>query len=171
MTFKKLIGAGFAALAAAVFAVEPAFAQDAAINKADTVWMMVSAIVVLLMTVPGLALFYGGLVRSKNMLSMLMQIGYTVAIVILIWVAYGYSLAFTGGSDFIGGFSKAFLSGIANDTKTVTFSDRVALQELVFIMFQATFAAITASLLLGATAERLKFAAVAVFIPLWVTFV
>ncbi|MBK8007644.1 MAG: ammonium transporter [Rhizobiales bacterium] len=171
MTFKKLIGAGFAALAAAVFAVEPAFAQDAAINKADTVWMMVSAIVVLLMTVPGLALFYGGLVRSKNMLSMLMQIGYTVAIVILIWVVYGYSLAFTGGSDFIGGFSKAFLSGIANDTKTVTFSDRVALQELVFIMFQATFAAITASLLLGATAERLKFAAVAVFIPLWVTFV
>jgi Amt family ammonium transporter len=100
-----------------------------------------------------------------------MQIGYTVCIVILIWVIYGYSVAFTGGSDFFGGFSKAFLAGIANDTKAVTFSDRVAIPELVFVMFQATFAAITCGLLLGATAERLKFSAVALFIPLWVTFV
>ncbi len=171
MTFKKLLGVCLAALAAAVFVADPAFAQEAKIEKADTVWMMVSAIVVLLMTVPGLALFYGGLVRSKNMLSMLMQIGYTVCIVILIWVIYGYSVAFTGGNDFFGGFDKAFLKGLANDTKAVTFSDRVALQELVFVMFQATFAAITASLLLGSVAERMKFSAVALFIPLWVTIV
>jgi Amt family ammonium transporter len=171
MTFKKLFGAGLAALAAMMFIAEPAMAQDATINKADTVWMMVSAIVVLLMTVPGLALFYGGLVRSKNMLSMLMQIGYTVCIVILIWVIYGYSVAFTGGNDFFGGFDKAFLAGLTNETKGVTFSDRVALQELVFVMFQATFAAITSSLLLGSVAERMKFSAVALFIPLWVTVV
>jgi Amt family ammonium transporter len=171
MTFKNILWAAFAALVVAVIAIDPALAQDAKIDKADTTWMMTAAVLVLVMTVPGLALFYGGLVRSKNMLSMLMQIGYTVCIVILIWVIYGYSVAFTGGNDFFGGFDKAFLAGIANDTKGVTFSDRVALQELVFVMFQATFAAITACLLLGSVAERMKFAAVAVFIPLWVTFV
>jgi Amt family ammonium transporter len=171
MTFKNILCAAFAALAVAIFAIDPALAQDAKIDKADTTWMMTAAVLVLVMTVPGLALFYGGLVRSKNMLSMLMQVGYTVCIVILIWVIYGYSVAFTGGSDFFGGFSKAFLAGLANDTKGVTFSDRVALQELVFVMFQATFAAITACLLLGSVAERMKFAAVALFIPLWVTFV
>ncbi|MCW5681468.1 MAG: ammonium transporter [Xanthobacteraceae bacterium] len=171
MTFKKLISAGLLALAAAVFVADPAFAQAATVNKGDTTWMMVATIVVLVMTVPGLALFYGGLVRSKNMLSMLMQIGYTVCIVILIWVIYGYSLAFTGGSEFIGGFTKAFLSGVTAESLGGTFTDRVAIPELVFVMFQATFAAITASLLLGSVAERMKFAAVAVFIPLWVTFV
>ena len=171
MTFKNILWAAFAALVVAVIAIDPALAQDAKIDKGDTAWMMTAAVLVLVMTVPGLALFYGGLVRSKNMLSMLMQIGYTVCIVILIWVIYGYSVSFTGGNDFFGGFDKAFLKGLANDTKGVTFSDRVALQELVFVMFQATFAAITACLLLGSVAERMKFAAVAVFIPLWVTFV
>jgi Amt family ammonium transporter len=171
MTFKNILWSAFAALVVAVIAIDPALAQDAKIDKGDTAWMMTAAILVLVMTVPGLALFYGGLVRSKNMLSMLMQVGYTVCIVILIWVIYGYSVTFTGGSDFFGGFDKAFLKGLANDTKAVTFSDRVALQELVFVMFQATFAAITACLLLGSVAERMKFSAVAIFIPLWVTFV
>jgi Amt family ammonium transporter len=124
------------------------------------------------MTVPGLALFYGGLVRSKNMLSMLMQVFYAVVVVIVIYFLYGYSLAFTGGSDFIGGFSKAFLSGVtAESTPGGTFSVGIALPELIFVCFQATFAGITAALLLGATAERTKFAAVALFIPLWLTFV
>jgi Amt family ammonium transporter len=176
MTFKKLFGVCLAALAAAVFAADPVLAQAAAdpISKADTTWMMTATVLVLVMTVPGLALFYGGLVRSKNMLSMLMQIGYTVCIVFLIWVIYGYSLTFTGGSDFFGGFSKAFLSGITMDLKATpaaaTFSPGVGMYELVFVMFQATFAAITASLLLGSVAERMKFSAVALFIPLWVTF-
>jgi Amt family ammonium transporter len=171
MTFKNILCAALAALAVAVFAIDPALAQDAKIDKGDTTWMMTATVLVLVMTVPGLALFYGGLVRSKNMLSMLMQVGYTVCIVFIIWAIYGYSLTFTGGSDFFGGFSKAFLAGIANDTKAATFSDRVALQELVFVMFQATFAAITCALLLGSVAERMKFAAVALFIPLWATFV
>ncbi|MBX3520028.1 MAG: ammonium transporter [Xanthobacteraceae bacterium] len=171
MTFKNIFGAVLAALALTVFAVDPALAQDATINKGDTTWMMTATVLVLVMTVPGLALFYGGLVRSKNMLSMLMQVGYTVVIVLILWALYGYSLTFTGGSDFIGGFSKAFLTGLANDSKGGTFTDRVAIPELVFVMFQATFAAITACLLLGSIAERTKFAAIAVFIPLWITFV
>ena len=133
--------------------------------------MMVATVLVLVMTVPGLALFYGGLVRSKNMLSTLMQVFYAVAVTILIWVIYGYSLTFTGGSDFIGGFSKAFLSGIAPDSPGATFSVGVAIPELVFVMFQATFAGITAALLLGSLVERTKFAAIALFIPLWLTFV
>ncbi|MBX3512480.1 MAG: ammonium transporter [Xanthobacteraceae bacterium] len=171
MTFKNILGAVLAALALTVFAVDPALAQDATINKGDTTWMMTATVLVLVMTVPGLALFYGGLVRSKNMLSILMQVGYTVCIVFLIWVIYGYSVTFTGGSDFFGGFSKAFLSGVTFESKGGTFSDRVAIPELVFVMFQATFAAITASLLLGSVAERMKFSAVALFIPLWITIV
>jgi Amt family ammonium transporter len=133
--------------------------------------MMVSTVLVLVMTVPGLALFYGGLVRAKNMLSTLMQVFYAVAIAILIWVIYGYSITFTGGSDFIGGLSKAFLRGIAPDAAGGTFSVGVAIPELVFVMFQATFAGITAALLLGSLVERTKFAAIALFIPLWLTFV
>jgi Amt family ammonium transporter len=178
MTHKKLIGAGLAALAAAAFFAEPALAQTApaapaapAINKGDTTWMMVATIVVLVMTVPGLALFYGGLVRSKNMLSMLMQVMYAVVVAYVLFFLFGYSLAFTGGSDFIGGFSKAFLSGVAPDAPGATFSVGIAIPELIFVCFQATFAGITASLLLGSFAERTKFAAVALFIPLWLTFV
>jgi len=171
MTMKNWIRAGLPALVAAATLSAPAFAQGPTIDKADTTWMMVATVLVLVMTVPGLALFYGGLVRSKNMLSTLMQVLYTVAIAILIWVIYGYSLTFTGGSDFIGGFSKAFLSGIAPDAAGGTFSVSVAIPELVFVMFQATFAGITASLLLGSIVERTKFSAIALFIPLWLTFV
>ena len=114
MSFKIFTRAGLPALASMMFAA-PAFAQGPSIDKADTTWMMVATVLVLVMTVPGLALFYGGLVRAKNMLSTLMQVLYAVCVAILIWVIYGYSLTFTGGSDFIGGFSKAFLSGIAPD--------------------------------------------------------
>jgi ammonium transporter, Amt family len=172
MTNKTWLRAGLPALFAATIAAIPALAQDGpAIDKADTTWMMVATVLVLVMTVPGLALFYGGLVRSKNMLSTLMQVFYAVAVTILIWVIYGYSITFTGGSDFIGGFSKAFLSGIAPDSPGATFSVGVAIPELVFVMFQATFAGITAALLLGSLVERTKFAAIALFIPLWLTFV
>jgi Amt family ammonium transporter len=172
MTNKTWLRAGLPALFAATIAALPALAQDAPpIDKADTTWMMVATVLVLVMTVPGLALFYGGLVRSKNMLSTLMQVFYAVAVTIIIWVIYGYSITFTGGSDFIGGFSKAFLSGIAPDSPGATFSVGVAIPELVFVMFQATFAGITAALLLGSLVERTKFAAIALFIPLWLTFV
>jgi Amt family ammonium transporter len=172
MTNKTWIRAGIPALFAASVAALPALAQDApTIDKADTTWMMVATVLVLVMTVPGLALFYGGLVRSKNMLSTLMQVFYAVAVTILIWVIYGYSLTFTGGSDFIGGFSKAFLAGIAPDSPGGTFSVGVAIPELVFVMFKATFAGITAALLLGSLVERTKFAAIALFIPLWLTFI
>ena len=172
MTNKTWLRAGIPALFAATIAALPALAQDGpTIDKADTTWMITATVLVLVMTVPGLALFYGGLVRSKNMLSTLMQVFYAVAVTILIWVIYGYSLTFTGGSDFIGGFSKAFLSGIAPDSPGATFSVGVAIPELVFVMFQATFAAITAALLLGSLVERTKFSAIALFIPLWITFV
>ena len=111
MTFKRPYSAGLAALAVGLFAATAAYAEPT-VNKGDNAWMLTSTVLVLLMTIPGLALFYGGLVRSKNMLSVLMQVFYTVCIVTIIWALYGYSLAFTGGSDFIGGFSKAFLMGV-----------------------------------------------------------
>ena len=172
MTLKKLIGACLAALAVAVFVADPALAQAAPkIEKGDTTWMMVATTIVLLMTVPGLALFYGGLVRSKNMLSILMQVFYAVVVAYVIYFLYGYSLAFTGGSDFIGGFSKAFLAGVTAESPGGTFTVGQAIPELIFVCFQATFAGITAALLLGSFAERTKFAAVALFIPLWLTFV
>src|SRR6202171_2228 len=119
MTFKRPYSAGLAALAGGLFAATAAYAEPT-VNKGDNAWMLTSTVLVLLMTIPGLALFYGGLVRSKNMLSVLAQVFYTVCIVILLWVLYGYSLAFTGGSDFIGGFSKAFLMGVAPDSKAAT---------------------------------------------------
>src|SRR6201984_3880926 len=121
MTFKRPYGAGLAALAGGLFATTPAYAEPN-VNKGDNAWRLTATVLVLLMTIPGLALFYGGLVRSKNMLSVLMQVFYTVCIVVLLWALYGYSLAFTGGSDFIGGFSKAFLSGITPDSKAGQFS-------------------------------------------------
>ncbi|BCJ89342.1 ammonium transporter [Terrihabitans soli] len=175
----------FARLAAPVallglLAVEPALAQDAAAaappvpNKGDTAWMLVSAIIVLLMTVPGLALFYGGLVRSKNMLSVLSQVLVIVALVAIIWVTYGYSLAFTDGGPwnlFVGGFSKLFLAGVTTGTTVETFSRGVVIPELVFVLFQMTFACITPALIVGAVAERIKFSSLLVFVALWVTFV
>src|SRR3954469_22458553 len=170
MTFKRPYGAGLAALAVGLLTATAAFAE-ATVNKGDNAWMLTSTVLVLLMTIPGLALFYGGLVRSKNMLSVLMQVFYTVCIVIIIWALYGYSLAFTGGSDFIGGFSKAFLMGVTTDSKAATFSVDANISELVYVCFQMTFAAITPALIVGAFAERMKFSAVALFIPLWVTLI
>jgi ammonium transporter, Amt family len=123
------------------------------------------------MTIPGLALFYGGMVRAKNMLSVLMQVFYTVCIVVIIWVLYGYSLTFTGGSAWIGGFSKAFLSGVTADSKAATFTVGANISEIIYVCFQMTFAAITPALIVGAFAERIKFSALVLFVPLWVTFV
>src|SRR5213078_495420 len=143
-------------------------------NKGDTAWMMTASALVLLMTIPGLALFYGGLVRTKNMLSLLMQVFFIECIVILLWVIYGYSLAFSEGASFnafVGGFSKAFLAGITPDTNAETFSDGVVIPEYVYVCFQMTFAAITCALIVGSMAERMKFAAIVLFIPLWATFV
>jgi Amt family ammonium transporter len=177
MTLKKLIGAGaggLTALAVAILLTDPALAQSApaiVVNKGDNAWMMTSTVLVLMMTIPGLALFYGGLVRSKNMLSVLTHVFYTVCIVTLIWVIYGYSLAFTGGSSFIGGFDKVFLKGVTAESQAATFSVGVNITEYVYICFQMTFAAITPALIVGAFAERMKFSAVALFVPLWVTFV
>ena len=174
MNIKAASRAALPLLAAPLLAlvnVAPALAQTPTVNKADTVWMMVATIIVLLMTIPGLALFYGGLVRAKNMLSVLMHVFYSVVVVILIWVIYGYSLAFTGGSGIIGGFSKAFLAGVTLESMAATFSVGVAIPEYAYIMFQMTFAAITPALIVGAFAERIRFSAIALFIPLWVTLV
>src|SRR4051794_41252837 len=170
MTFKRPYSAGLAALAVGLFAATAAYAEPT-VNKGDNAWMLTSTVLVLLMTIPGLALFYGGLVRSKNMLSVLAQVFYTVCMVTILWALYGYSLAFTGGSDFIGGFSKAFLMGVTPDSKAATFSVDANISEYVYICFQMTFAAITPALIVGAFAERMKFSAVAIFIPLWVTLV
>jgi Amt family ammonium transporter len=172
MSFKFPTRAGLAAAVtgAALLAAGPAFA-DPVLNKADNTWLMTSAVLVLLMTIPGLALFYGGLVRPKNMLSVLMHVFYSVAICGLIWVIYGYSLAFTGGSAWIGGFSKAFLSGVTTDSIGGTFSVGVGVSEYAFIAFQMTFAMITPALMVGAFAERMKFSAVALLIPVWVTLI
>ena len=143
-------------------------------NKGDTAWMLTASALVLLMTIPGLALFYGGLVRTKNMLSMLMQVFSCVCLVCIIWVIYGYSLAFSEGgafNAFVGGFSKAFLAGVTPNSTVETFTDGVVIPEYVYICFQMTFAAITPALIVGSMAERMKFSAVMLFIALWVTLV
>jgi Amt family ammonium transporter len=176
MTFKTSIRAGLGALALAMLAAAPAFAQDAAaaaptVNKGDTAWMMVAAILVLTMIVPGLALFYGGLVRTKNMLSILTQVLGILCMVAIIWVVYGYSLAFTSANAFVGGFSKLFLSGVSVDTTADTFTAGVAIPEYAFVSFQLTFACITPALIVGGFAERMRFSAVMLFVALWVTFV
>ena len=144
-------------------------------NKGDVAWMLTATAFVLLMSVPGLALFYGGMVRSKNMLSMLMQVFVVFSLITVLWCIYGYSLAFTEGNQFIGGFDRLFLKGTFDSIKgefatAPTFSKGVVLPELVYVAFQATFAAITCCLILGAFAERAKFAAVLLFIVLWFTF-
>ena len=149
----------------------PAAAPPPNFNKGDNAWMLTSTVLVLLMTIPGLALFYAGLVRPKNALSVLTHVFYTVCVVILIWVIVGYSLTFTGGTSIIGGFDKVFLKGITPDTPAATFSVGVPIQELIYVCFQMTFAAITPALIVGAFAERMKFSAVVLFIPLWVIFV
>lgn len=175
MNFKTLSRAGLVALALA--AAGTALAQTPAApvpNKGDVAFMMSSTVLVLLMTIPGLALFYGGLVRSKNMLSVLTQVFAIVSIVSLIWVIYGYSLAFTNGgglNDYVGGFSKAFLRGVDATTTAATFSNGVVIPEYVYLAFQMTFACITPALIVGAFAERMKFSALLLFTVLWVTFI
>jgi Amt family ammonium transporter len=162
---------GVAVLGASLFAATAALADGPVVNKGDNAWMLTSTVLVLLMTIPGLALFYGGLVRAKNMLSVLTHVFYTVCIVVLIWAIYGYSLAFTGGSPYIGGLSKAFMMGMTTDSAAPTFSVGANISELIYFCFQMTFAAITPALIVGAFAERMKFSAVALFIPLWVTLI
>ncbi|HEX5342187.1 MAG TPA: ammonium transporter [Duganella sp.] len=166
-----------AAAPAAAVPAAPAEAAPAAPTpqKGDTAWMMVSTLLVILMTIPGLALFYGGLVRSKNMLSILMQVFMVFALIIVLWCIYGYSLAFTEGNAFFGKFDRAFLSGIWDPAKgafsyAATFSKGVVIPEFVYVAFQATFAAITCGLIIGAFAERAKFTAVLAFVVLWFTF-
>jgi Amt family ammonium transporter len=168
-TLKLSGAAGLAALMAA-----PALAQDAGpvMDKGDVSWMLVSTILVLFMILPGLALFYGGLVRAKNMLSVLMQITMITAMVMVIWVVYGYSFAFGGGEGaFWGGTAKLFLAGVTADSMAATFSEGYVIPEFVFIAFQMTFAAITPALIVGAFAERIKFSAVLLFTAMWVTVV
>ncbi|WIM04965.1 MAG: ammonium transporter [Candidatus Nitricoxidivorans perseverans] len=138
-------------------------------NKGDTAWMMVSTVLVILMTIPGLALFYGGLVRAKNMLSVLMQVFTIFSLICVLWAVYGYSMAFTAGSPFFGSLDKLFLGGITADSVAATFSKGVVIPELVFVVFQATFAAITTALIVGAFAERIKFSAVLLFSVIWFT--
>ena len=174
--------AAAAAPAAAPAAVAaPAAAASAATppapvpNKGDTSWMMVSTLLVIMMTVPGLALFYGGLVRTKNMLSVLMQVMVTFSMVVVLWFIYGYSLAFTEGNAFFGGFDRLFMKGIWDNVagtfaNSATFSKGVVIPEIVFAAFQATFAGITCCLIVGAFAERIKFSAVLLFMAIWFTF-
>ena len=168
---------------AAPAAAAPAPAADASAaaapapvpNKGDTAWMLVSTILVILMVVPGLALFYGGLVRSKNMLSVLMQVMVTFSLIVVLWFIYGYSLAFTEGNAFMGGFDRLFMKGIWDNAagtfaNAATFSKGVVIPEIVFAAFQATFAGITCTLIVGAFAERIKFSAVLLFMVIWFTF-
>jgi Amt family ammonium transporter len=181
----KFLGAAGAML----FAALPAFAQEAVekaadgpikaptveqmagmVDKGDTTWMLISSALVLLMSIPALALFYGGLVRTKNMLSLLMQVFMIVSVAALVWVTYGYSLSFTSGNAFIGGFSKIFLQGVNTTTFAATFSNNVYIPEYAFVVFQMTFACITPALIVGAFAERIKFTPLMIFTILWLTF-
>jgi Amt family ammonium transporter len=158
---------------AAPAAAEPAAAQAAPApvpNKGDTAWMTVATVLVILMTIPGLALFYGGLVRSKNMLSVLMQVFVVSSMIYVLWVLYGYSVAFTSSNPFFGTFDKLLLKGVTVESLGATFSKGVYIPELTFVAFQATFAAITCALIVGAFAERMKFSAVLLFCALWFTF-
>ena len=140
------------------------------VDKGDVAWMLTSTLLVLMMTVPGLALFYGGLVRSKNVLSVLMQVMTVFSMIVVLWMIYGYTLAFNGGNAFIGNFDKLFLKGVTKDSLAATFTAGVSLPEYVFVVFQSTFAGITGALIVGAFAERMRFRAVLVFCALWFTF-
>ena len=161
-----------AALAAGLIAMMPAgaWAAEGVVHKGDVAWMMVATLLVVMMAVPGLALFYGGLVRAKNMLSVLMQVLVVFSLIGVLWAVYGYSLAFTEASPFIGGLSKLFLSGVTVDSLADTFTDEVKLPELIFVAFQATFAGITCALIVGSLAERIRFSGVLIFSVLWFTF-
>ena len=195
MKLSTKIGVGAGVLGTIALAAMPAWAQDVAANvadvaaaaapvaeaaaeaapivadKGDTSWMLISSALVLMMSVPGLALFYGGLVRTKNMASILTQTFMIVSVAALVWVCWGYSLAFTSGNSFIGGFSKVFLKGVDATTLGATFSNGVYIPEYAFVVFQMTFACITPALIIGAFADRVKFSSVMVFVLLWLTVV
>jgi len=156
--------------AAEVAPAEAAAAPAPTADKGDTAWMLIATVLVTLMVIPGLALFYGGLVRQKNMLSVLMQVFMVFSLMAVLWAIYGYSVAFTGGSPYFGGLGKAFLAGVTPESLGATFSKGVYIPELVFVAFQLTFAAITPALIIGAFAERMKFSAMLVFMVLWFTF-
>lgn len=184
-SFKLSLSLGrLGATAAALLAPVVAFAQEAAPaaaeaaaatpvpDKADTAFMFLSTLLVLFMLIPGLALFYGGLVRAKNMLSVLMQCTVIGAAMMIVWVVYGYSFAFGGStSAYFGGFAKLFLAGVSVDSTAATFTDGVVIPEYIFMLFQMTFAALTPALIVGAFAERIKFSAAILFAILWATFV
>src|SRR3954454_12819342 len=187
MTFKRPTSAGWITLAIAGLCIaglaDVAFAEDApaaaaaaapAANKGDVAWMLVSSALVLMMSVPGLALFYGGLVRTKNMASVLTQVFAIVAMVGVVWTLCGYSMAFTDGgsmTSWVGGFSKAFLHGVDAHSTVPTFSNGLVSPELAYFVFKMTFAMITPALIVAAFAERIQFSAVMLFILLWVTFI
>ena len=159
-----------AAAAASATAAAAADVKAPVPNKGDTAWMTVATLLVIMMTVPGLALFYGGLVRAKNMLSVLMQVFVIFSMITVLWAIYGYSLAFGGSGAFFGNLSKLFLAGVNAESVAATFSKGVVIPELSFIAFQATFAGITCALIVGAFAERVRFSAVLLFSILWFTF-
>ena len=188
--FLLLIGLGFASF---THAEEPAAAAPAAaaatdampaadasavaadapapvVDKGDVTWMMVSTLLVIMMAIPGLAFFYGGLVRSKNMLSVLMQVMMVFSLISVLWAVYGYTVAFGGEGPVIGNFSKLFLQGVNAASLADTFTPTVKLPEFVFIAFQATFAGITCALIVDSFAERMRFSAVLLFSVLWFTF-
>lgn len=174
LTLSGLMTALAALPALAQEAAGPIKAPDAAamagmVDKGDTTWMLISSALVLMMAIPALGLFYGGLVRSKNMLSVLMQVFMIVAIIAICWVTYGYSLAFTGGGAYIGGLSKAFLAGVGTGSYAATFSNNVYIPEYAFVIFQMTFACITPGLIVGAFAERIRFWPLMIFAVLWFT--
>ncbi len=165
---KPAAAAPAAAPAVAVPAAEAKKAPEP--NKGDTAWMIVATALVLMMTIPGLALFYGGLVRTKNMLSVLMQVFVVCSLLTVLWFIYGYSIAFTEGNAFFGGFDRLFLKGLTPDSTSATFTKGVVIPEYIYMVFQCTFAAITPCLIVGAFAERMKFSAVLMFMVLWFTF-
>ena len=181
MTFANKFAAGAGAAGLALFAALPVWAQEAAPavaeavkptpDKGDTAWMMISTVLVMAMIVPGLALFYGGLVRTKNMASVLTQILAVAALAMIMWVMFGYSLAFGGDANQFISSGKLFLAGVAADSTVATFTDGVVIPEFVFIAFQMTFSAITVALVLGGLVERMKFSAVMVFAIVWLTIV
>ena len=169
MRSSLLPGAALGLMAAALLSPTSALAA-ASVNKGDTAWMTVATVLVIFMVLPGLALFYGGLVRTKNVLSVLMQVTVIFCLMAVLWVVYGYSLAFTTGSPFLGGLSKALLGGVDLATLAATFSKETYLPEYTFVGFQLTFAAITPALIVGAFAERMKFSAMLIFMVIWFTF-
>ena len=186
MKLLNKIGASLGTLGVTALLATPAWAQEAAgpifnptveqqatmVNKGDVAWMLVSAAIVLMMSVPALALFYGGLVRTKNMLSVMMQVLIIVSVMALVWCCWGYSMAFSQGTTaYVGGFSKVFLMGVSAGTYGATFSNNVYLPEYVFVIFQMTFACITPALIVGAFAERVKFTPLIIFVVLWATLV